>query len=202
MNLDGYVTVPERLRMALERYPDLRIQEEGAHVETTPAGEFLVCIVRVWRSPDDPLPVVASAAEPIPGRTAYTKNAERMVGFTSALGRALGYMGLGLSASIASADEVRVRERERDHLDPPSRVERRVDNYEEIPPPLDEPTEAPTIRSEALGGAPRTSGARLASEKQWGAIRAIAARKGLAVPALKYASEASEWIEANGEPRG
>ena len=33
-----------------------------------------------------------------------------MVGMTSALGRALGYMGFGISASIASANEVAARQ--------------------------------------------------------------------------------------------
>jgi hypothetical protein len=33
-----------------------------------------------------------------------------MVGFTSALGRALGYMGIGITSSIASANEVAARQ--------------------------------------------------------------------------------------------
>lgn len=110
-SLDGYVDVPTRLRRALEAFPDLRVQEGEAYLEETPAGgHVLVCLVTVWRSADDPLPVKASASEPYPGKTPYTKDSERMVGMTSALGRALGYMGFGIEKSIASANEVAARQ--------------------------------------------------------------------------------------------
>jgi hypothetical protein len=45
--------------------------------------------------------------EVFPGRTPYTKDSEQMNGATSALGRALGYMGFGIKAGLASANEVR-----------------------------------------------------------------------------------------------
>lgn len=107
---DGYVDVPTRLRMALGKYPDLRIQETARAIEPGPDGtEVLVCTVTVWRSPDDPLPSIASASEPYPGRTPFTRNSELMVGMTSALGRALGYMGFGIDRSIASSNEVEAR---------------------------------------------------------------------------------------------
>lgn len=108
--LDGYVDVPTRLRRALEIFPDLRVQENGATLEETPAGFVLVCQITVYRTADDPRPTVASASEPFPGKTPYTRDSERMVGMTSALGRALGYMGFGIENSIASANEVAARQ--------------------------------------------------------------------------------------------
>lgn len=109
-SLDNYVDVPTRLRMALERYPDLRVAETGREVVQLGNSIVLVCQVTVWRTADDPRPVVASASEPIPGRTPYTKDSELMVGMTSALGRALGYMGFGIGKSIASRQEVENRQ--------------------------------------------------------------------------------------------
>jgi hypothetical protein len=110
-NIDNYVDVPTRLTEALKRYPDLRIQETGAEVVTMPDGStFYRCTVTVWRDDKDPLPSVATAAEPYPGKTPYTKNSEFMVGMTSALGRALGYMGFGVSKAIASRNEVEARQ--------------------------------------------------------------------------------------------
>jgi hypothetical protein len=107
---DGYVDVPTRLRMALDRFPDLRVQETGHSIQPGPDGtQVLVCTVTVWRDPSDPLPSIASASEPYPGKTPFTRNSELMVGFTSALGRALGYMGFGIDRSIASANEVEAR---------------------------------------------------------------------------------------------
>ena len=110
-NIDNYVDVPTRLSEALKRYPDLRIQETSAEVVTMPDGStFYRCTVTVWRDDTDPLPSIATAAEPYPGKTPYTKNSEFMVGMTSALGRALGYMGFGINKSIASRNEIEARQ--------------------------------------------------------------------------------------------
>jgi cellobiose-specific phosphotransferase system component IIB len=110
--LSGYVDVATRLRMALKDWPQLRIQETNCTLEQVGEQLFLICVVTVWRDERDAVPVIASAAEQVPGRTPYTRNAERMVGFTSALGRALGYMGYGIDKAIASADEVHHRKEE------------------------------------------------------------------------------------------
>ena len=109
MNLDDYVDVPTRLKMALERWPELRVQELGYRLEQFADTQTIVCEVRVYRTPDDPFPAIATASEPLPGKTPYTRDSELMNGFTSALGRALGYMGIGLTSSIASRNEVEAR---------------------------------------------------------------------------------------------
>ena len=109
-SIGDYVDVPTRLREALKKYPDLRIQETDAQVVTMPDGStFYRCTVTVWRDATDPIPAIATAAEPYPGKTPYTKNSEFMVGMTSALGRALGYMGFGINKAIASQNEVAAR---------------------------------------------------------------------------------------------
>ena len=110
MNLDNYVDVPTRLKLALEKWPDLRVAELDHEIIEVDGKPFLVCRVTVWRSVDDPRPAVGSAWEPLPGKTPYTKDSEWMVGFTSALGRALGYMGIGVTSSIASRNEVEARQ--------------------------------------------------------------------------------------------
>jgi len=109
MNLDGYVTVNERLKMALKDHPDLRVEELPFAIIEIGDQTFLHCTVRVHQSPDDTQPVLGSVLEPIPGRTPYTKNSEYMVGHTSALGRALGYLGYGIDRGLASNDEVAAR---------------------------------------------------------------------------------------------
>jgi hypothetical protein len=106
MDLSNYVTVDERLRSALERYPDLRIIESLPEVRSIGDSAFIEVTCTVYREPDDPLPAIGTAWEPFPGRTPYTRDSEMMNAATSALGRALGYMGLGIARSIASADEV------------------------------------------------------------------------------------------------
>ena len=118
MNLENYVDVATRLKLALEKFPNLRVSERGHEIATFGDSTVLICTVCVWRDPEDEYPVIASASEPLPGRTPYTKNSELMVGMTSALGRALGYMGIGLSAlgtklSIATANEIEARQHQR-----------------------------------------------------------------------------------------
>ena len=112
MDLSNYVDVATRLKMALEQYPELRIQETNREFVEVGDRTFLICTVHVWRTPDDAHPSIASAWEPIPGLTPYTKNSELMVGYTSALGRALGYMGIGVTGSLATANEVANRPKE------------------------------------------------------------------------------------------
>ena len=106
-SLENYVDVPTRLTLALKKYPDLRIQETHRElVEMPDKSCFIRCTVTVWRDSTDPIPAIASACEVYPGRTPFTKMSENEVGFTSALGRALGYMGFGINKSIASRNEV------------------------------------------------------------------------------------------------
>ena len=106
-SLDNYVDVATRLQLAFAKYPDLRIQETAREVIEMPDKScFIRCTVTVWRNPDDPIPVIASACELYPGRTPYTKNSESEVGFTSALGRALAFAGFSGNKALASRDEI------------------------------------------------------------------------------------------------
>lgn len=152
MNLDNYVQVSDRLIMALEKYPELRVVEDDPQVLDWPGGLVLLCKVTVYRDPDDQCPVTASATEAIPGKTPYTKGSELMVGNTSALGRALGYMGFGIRTSIASKDEVQAaRERQTN----PKRT-------------ADDLVEAATSPVEASDGSEGATGAQLRMLKALG----------------------------------
>ena len=112
--LDAYVTVSERHRMALERWPKLRVVEAPPKIIEIAGHTFIEVTMTVWRDPDDTLPATAAAWEPFPGKTPYTRDSEMMNASTSALGRALGLMGIGTAASIASADEVINRQYDRE----------------------------------------------------------------------------------------
>jgi hypothetical protein len=171
MDLGDYIEVKDRLRMALDRYPELRVVEEHATITNLADRQFLVCRVAVHRTPDDPMPMVAAAWEPLPGRTPYTRDSELMVGMTSALGRALGYMGFGISKSIASANEVKNR-----------------------------PTESPRIDetpSTGTTGAGKWNPDNGATEKQKRAIYVISKKRGIPMPEVDTMTmaEAGAWIE-------
>jgi len=154
MNLEGYVPVNHRLLEALKRWPDLRVSETGFDIQRIDDQVFLVCEVTVWRTVDDPRPTVASAAEPFPGRTPFTRGSERMVGFTSALGRALGYMGVGIDTALASANEVEARQS-------PAKSPTKPANQPGAP---DVPTDAQMRMLKASGSAARPATKKEASQ--------------------------------------
>lgn len=116
-DLSDYVDVKTRLTQALAAHPQLRITEHRPVPVQVGDQLFIECAVTVARDIDDPVPVTAYMYEPFPGRTPYTKLSEQANGATSALGRALGYMGFGITTSLASANEVRNRQEQ------PSRVD-------------------------------------------------------------------------------
>ncbi len=151
---EGYVDVSSRLRMALDKYPDLRVTELDHRLEEHGDKVVMVCRVEVRRSADDPHPTIASASEPIPGKTPYTRDSELMVGMTSALGRALGYMGFGIDKSIASANEVENRS------DAPKTPSERRSG----PTGTEPPTEPQLRMLKALGSTARPATKREASQ--------------------------------------
>jgi len=92
MNLGDYVDVPTRFRLALDKWPDLRVVETPAEVIEIGDRTFISVTVKVYRDLLDLLPCVATAWEPFPGTTPYVRNSEMMNCSTSALGRCLGMM--------------------------------------------------------------------------------------------------------------
>ena len=116
MNLGDYVDVPTRFRLALDKWPDLRVVETPAEVVTIGDRTFISVTVKVYRDLLDLLPCVATAWEPFPGTTPYVRNSEMMNCSTSALGRALGMMiPFG---KMASFEEVQNRQNDTPTVSP------------------------------------------------------------------------------------
>jgi hypothetical protein len=163
-NLDNYVDVPTRLRMALDKFPDLRVQESQPTFREVNDKLYIEIRCTVWRDKDDQLPCIAYCWEPFPGRTPYTKDSEQMNASTSALGRALGMMGFGIDHKMASKQEVMARQEQ-------PRVEiARYDDGEPIPDPFTGEPQTNVI--------PMKAGPGKASEKQIGMIRVLAKTRG------------------------
>lgn len=197
MDLQGYIEVPQRLRMMFDRFPELRLVETPPEVVTIGDRTFIAVTVTAWRSPDDPVPAVATCWEPFPGKTPYTKDSEMMNAATSALGRVANLL-MPIGTKLASTEEVLNRradgmpdpDRRPLRSSPPPPVEE--PDWGDIPPP-DDPE--PVQRRVPVGDR--------ASEAQLKAVYAIAKKKGLTHPGDNLSKrEASDWIEANGDPRG
>ena len=151
-DLSEYVDVKTRLKQALALYPQLRIVEHRPEITQVGDQLFIECSVTVSRDPEDPIPVTAYMFEPYPGRTTFTKLSEQANGATSALGRALGYMGFGIDKSIASSNEVLGRQQGAEDDD-----RRQIVSIARPTPVLDSPRETPTSvmgpRSKQIGEA-------------------------------------------------
>jgi hypothetical protein len=162
--MDNYVDVATRLKIAFERWPELRIQETHREVIEMPDKTcFIRCVVTIWRSPDDLIPVIASACEVYPGKTSFTKSSESETGYTSAIGRALAMAGIGANKSIASRDEVQAAQSRQ----PTGRLAPVVPMHEvEVP-------------FETDGASP------YANPKQLGLIRVLASKQNLSNDQLK-----------------
>ena len=171
--MDNYVDVATRLKIAFERWPEMRIQETAREVVEMPDKScFIRCTVTIWRDPKDPIPVIASACEIYPGRTPYTKFSESEVGYTSAIGRALAMAGIAANKAIASRDEVMAAQ-SRQPIAPVVQL-----HDVEVPFPEERPREYPT-------------------PKQMGMMRALANGQGLKGDDLKTFCSATLGREIN-----
>lgn len=110
-DLSNYVDVKTRIKMFYERFPEGSLQFEFKGT----LGENIWGVAFAYRTPDDPRPATGTASELAKGKTAYTNGSELMNLETSAIGRAIGNLGIGIEAGMATKDEVEfAKERQRE----------------------------------------------------------------------------------------
>lgn len=104
-DISDYVDVKTRIEMLYKKWPDASIQFEFCGLmEGNP--DFIWGIARVYRTPEDLRPATGTCSELAQGKTAFTRGSELANLETSAIGRAIGALGIGLGKSIASKQEV------------------------------------------------------------------------------------------------
>lgn len=112
-SMDGYVDVAERIRQLREKHPEAVLRPynpaEPFKIMEIGGREFIVYVAACYRTPDDPMPAVAVAAEPAIGRTNFTRDSEVMNAETSAWGRAIVACLAADTQRIASLNEVQNR---------------------------------------------------------------------------------------------
>lgn len=116
----AYVPVHERVLEFYKRYPTGYIQTDlvSALKEQYKKGDTIVMRARVWPEAKDLSRVCSGYSQEEVGSskvntTSAFENAE-----TSAVGRALGFLGIGIETGIASADEVTKAVRRAPAIDP------------------------------------------------------------------------------------
>jgi hypothetical protein len=108
--LADYVDVKERVRLFYEVHPEGRLVTTQVRATREPDDTPRVWVeAAAYRTPDDPRPGIGWSWMVLPGSTSFTKGSELENTETSAWGRAIGAVGIGIAKSIASADEVRTK---------------------------------------------------------------------------------------------
>lgn len=106
-HLQDYTPVDELIRLFYEKYPDGRLTGSPTpKIVEIDGARFIWYHAKAYRSPEDKFPGDGYAAEPIPGKTQFTRDSELMNAETSARGRAIRALGVG---SGASREEVQAR---------------------------------------------------------------------------------------------
>jgi hypothetical protein len=110
-DLDGYVTVPQRIAQFRDLYPEGRLRQKSLEFIREFAGkDWVVFTAEAWRTADDPSPAEGTAWEPVPGPTKFTRDSEVQNAETAAWGRAIvAALAADTSTGIASREEVRNR---------------------------------------------------------------------------------------------
>jgi hypothetical protein len=147
-----------------------------------------------YRTPEDQRPGVGTAWEIVPGTTPFTRGSEIQNLETSAWGRAIGALGIGIDASIATLDEIQ-------HAKERSKVMRTT---EELPDDL-WLTDAPVAQYQTDTPAPahktvsKGSSMYPATEGQVKAIHAILGKQGT-TDALDKLAAVNAWLTNLNKP--
>ena len=180
-DMSNYVDVATRIKMLLEKYPNATIACSPPEVRQVGDRIFIACDAYIDCNDGSDRTARASAWEPFPGRTPYTKDSEAMNAETSAVGRACGLLGFGLTGSLASANEVANRRSGRPSEAPESPSEGRLAPVRDLTPSRD----------------------RKATEKQIAFLKRLMIERSMRTDDVKWdelsAAEVSEMIDRTKE---
>ena len=181
-DLGNYVDVPTRIKQLREKHPDAVLRPanpaEPFRIMTIGNREFIIYTAACYRSPDDPMPAIAVAAEPVVGSSAFTRNSEVMNAETSAWGRAIMACLAVDEPHIASREEVQNR---RHDADTQALVEQTVRDVFPESQPVAHPAARPQSDSTRKLAA-------VASEKQQNLIKKLARERNIEHPTEHAAS--------------
>ena len=84
-NLD-YVDVAARMAEMRKEYPNLTMRQVNLEFVNVGGKDYVVYVAAAYRGPDDALPGIGTAWEPIPGPTSFTKDSEVQNAETASMG--------------------------------------------------------------------------------------------------------------------
>lgn len=109
--LDNYIDVASRIVEFRAKYPTGSLQQHNLQFLDFAGKSWVVYTAAAYRSPDDLLPGIGTAWEPVPGPTKFTRDSELQNAETAAWGRAIvAALAADTTKGVASAEEVRNRQ--------------------------------------------------------------------------------------------
>jgi hypothetical protein len=105
--LGDYVEVKDRIARLFEYFPQARIETDYTLTSEPDEKPKVICRAFVYRNPDDEKPGGHGTSWLyLPGSTPYTRGSEIENAETSAVGRAIGMLGILIDKSIATSNEI------------------------------------------------------------------------------------------------
>ena len=189
--MDGYVQVVDRIKLFYARYPEGSLQMGTPTFIDIGEQKWALGRAYAYRTPTDERPGVGTAWEIVPGTTNFTRGSEVQNLETSAWGRAIGSLGIGIDASIATMDEVQ-------------QAKNRQEVMRTTETPVDDPwyTEAPKKDSYSTGKTSKGSSMYPATAPQLKAVHAIMGKQGISDDLDKVAKVNEYLAGLNKEPVG
>ena len=119
--LASYVEVKDRLAVLFELYGQARVVTSYELTREPDQKPKVIVRAIIYRTPDDPVPATGTSWMYLPGATTYTRGSELENAETSAVGRAIGLMGILIDRSIATSNEIDAKKNEAEpaHTTPP-----------------------------------------------------------------------------------
>jgi hypothetical protein len=118
--LGDYVEVKDRIKLFYAAFPEGALVTDRAEFWLEVDPPRIVVKALAYRTADDPHPGVGWSWLTLPGLTPYTRGSELENAETSAWGRAIGSLGIGIDKSIASKNEIDAKAGSDEPVKPPS----------------------------------------------------------------------------------
>ena len=109
-DLGDYIEVRDRIPLFYAAYPEGALMTGEVRMVDADGAQYVAVQAFAYRSPTDMHPGVGWSWMRVPGGSTYTKGSELENTETSAWGRAIAALNIGIGKSIASANEVRAKE--------------------------------------------------------------------------------------------
>jgi hypothetical protein len=117
--LKDYVEVKDRIQQFYKQYPNGSLQFEFNGTMEVAGATIIWGRAYAYRDQEDLRPGIGTAWEVVPGKSPFTRGSELMVLETSSWGRAIAALGIAVSKSVASRQEVETAQERDPWANPP-----------------------------------------------------------------------------------